>query len=116
MTGVSSLGDDVKNVNGMLPTNNIMSLNGRNCLVGSGTANSVSGMRNAGYGSMGGGLAQASMVNGMKSAMGSNSISNGRIGMASLAREQSINHQDLGDQLLNGLGAVNGFNNLQFDY
>ncbi|KAG7025020.1 Transcriptional corepressor SEUSS, partial [Cucurbita argyrosperma subsp. argyrosperma] len=116
MTGVSSLGDDVKTVNGMLPGNNIMSLNGRNGLIGSGTANGVSGMRSTGYGSMGAGLAQASMVNGMKSAMGNNSISNGRIGMASLAREQSINHQDLGDQLLNGLGAVNGFNNLQFDY
>ena len=117
MTGVSSLAEDVKPVNGMLAANNIMSLNGRNCLVGSGTANGVSGIRSMGYGSMGGGgLAQASMVNGMKSAMGSNSISNGRIGMASLAREQSINHQDLGDQLLNGLGAVNGFNNLQFDY
>ncbi|KAG7037277.1 Transcriptional corepressor SEUSS, partial [Cucurbita argyrosperma subsp. argyrosperma] len=117
MAGVSSLAEDVKPVNGMLAANNIMSLNGRNCLVGSGTANGVSGIRSMGYGSMGGGgLAQASMVNGMKSAMGSNSISNGRIGMASLAREQSINHQDLGDQLLNGLGAVNGFNNLQFDY
>lgn len=116
MPGVSSLGDDVKTVNGMMSANNIMSLNGRNGLVGNGTANSVPGIRNVGYGSMGGGFAQASMVNGMKTAMGNNSISNGRIGMASLAREQSINHQDLGDQLLNGLGAVNGFNNLQFDY
>lgn len=116
MTGVSSIGDEAKTVNGMLPGNNIMSLNGRNGLVGTGTANGVPGIRNAGYGSMSGGLAQASMVNGMKPAMGNNSISNGRIGMASLARGQSINHQDLGDQLLNGLGAVNGFNNLQFDY
>ncbi|KGN47742.1 transcriptional corepressor SEUSS [Cucumis sativus] len=118
MTGVSSIGDDVKTVNGVLPGNNVMSLNGRNGLIGTGTANGVSGMRSAGYGSMGGGggLSQTNMVNGMKSAMGNNSISNGRIGMASLAREQSINHQDLGDQLLNGLGAVNGFNNLPFDY
>ena len=121
MVGVGSLGNDVKNVNGMLPTNNT-GLNGGNCFVGNGTVNSNSGIGGAGFGTMGGGLGQSAMVNGIRAAMGNNSIMNGRIGMASMARDQSMNHQqqDLGNQLLSGLGAglgaVNGFNNLQFDW
>ncbi|CAN1268409.1 Transcriptional corepressor SEUSS [Linum perenne] len=52
------------------------------------------------------------------SVMGSNSLMNGRMAMASMVREQAMNNQqqDLGNQLLSGLGAVNGFNNLQFDW
>lgn len=117
MGGVGSMGNDVKNVNGMLPTSNNTGLNSGNCLVGNGTVNSNSGMGGAGYATMGG-LGQSAMVNGMRAAMGNNSMMNGRVGMASMARDQSMNHQqqDLGNQLLSGLGAVNGFNNLQFDW
>lgn len=118
MVGVGSLGNDVKNVNGILSTSNNTGMNGGNCLSGNGMTNSSnSGIGGAGFGSMGG-LGQPSMVNGIRSAMGNNSVMNGRVGMASMAREQSMHHQqqDLGNQLLSGLGAVNGFNNLQFDW
>ncbi|CAK7346852.1 unnamed protein product [Dovyalis caffra] len=115
MVGVGSLGNDVKNVNGILPTGNNTILNGGNGLVGNGTVNS-SGIGGAGYGTMGG-LAQSAMVNGIRAAMGNNSMMNGRMGMPSMVRDQSMNHQqDLGNQLLSGLGAVNGFSNLQFDW
>lgn len=117
MVGVGSLGNDVKNVNGILPTSNNTGLNGGNCFVGNGTVNSNSGMGGGGFGSMGG-LGQSAMVNGIRAAMGNNSIMNGRVGMTSMAQDRSMNHQqqDLGNQLLSGLGAVNGFNNLQFDW
>lgn len=117
MVGVGSLGNDVKNINGILPTSNNTGLNGGNCFVGNGTVNSNSGMGGGGFGSMGG-LGQSAMVNGIRAAMGNNSIMNGRVGMTSMAQDRSMNHQqqDLGNQLLSGLGAVNGFNNLQFDW
>ncbi|XP_050364115.1 transcriptional corepressor SEUSS [Argentina anserina] len=117
MTGVGSLGNDVKNINGILSSSNNSGMNGGNCLSGNGMGNSNSGMGGGGgFGSMGG-LGQPSMVNGIRSAMGNNSVMNGRVGMASMAREQSMHHQqDIGSQLLSGLGAVNGYNNnLQFD-
>ncbi|CAN1801769.1 Transcriptional corepressor SEUSS [Linum perenne] len=115
--GVGAIGNDMKNVNsnGNLPTsNNSVMLNGGNNLVGNGAVNS-SGI--GGFGSMGG-VGQSGMANGMRSAMGSNSLMNGRMAMASMVREQAMNNQqqDLGNQLLSGLGAVNGFNNLQFDW
>lgn len=118
LVGVGSVVNDMKNVNGVLPTNNAV-LNNGNCLGGNGTTNGGSGMGGGGgYGSMGNGHGQPAMVNGMRNAMGNNSIMNRRIGMASLALEQSMNgqQQDLGNQLLSGLGAVNGFSNLQFDW
>lgn len=76
-----------------------------------------------GNGNMMGG--QTAMMNGMRAAMGGgghNSLSmNGRVAMS--IRDQMMNQQhqqqqqqDLGSQLLNGLGAVNGFNNLPFDW
>lgn len=116
MMGVNNLGNDVKNVNGILPTTN-MGLNNNNCLVGNGVSSSNTGLGGTGFGSMTNGLGQAAMVNGIRAALGSNSMSmNGRVGM-SMARDQSMNQQqDLGNQLLSGLGAVNGYNNLQFDW
>lgn len=117
--GAGPLGNDVKNVNGILPTSNNTSMNGGNCLVGNGMANSNSGMVGAGFGAMGGGLSQSAMVNGIRAAMGNNvAMMNGRVGMPSIGRDQIMHHQqqDLGNQLLSGLGAVNGFNNLQFDW
>lgn len=116
MVGVGSLGNDVKNINGILSSSNNTGMNGSNCLSGNGMGNSNSGMGGGGFGSMGG-LGQPAMVNGIRAQMGNNSVMNGRVGMASMAREQSLHHQqDLGSQLLGGLGAVNGYNNLQFDW
>ncbi|KAJ0025408.1 hypothetical protein Pint_08016 [Pistacia integerrima] len=119
MVGVGSMGNDIKNVNGILPTGNNTVLNTGNGLVGNGTVNNNSGIGSAGFGNMGGGLGQSAMVNGIRNAMGNNSMMNGRVGMTTMPpRDQSMNHQqqDLGNQLLSGLGAVNGFNNLQFDW
>lgn len=116
MMGISSLGSDAKNVSGILPMSGNSALNG---LVGNGPTNSNSSMGGGPLGGMGGGMGQASMVNGIRAAMGNNSVvMNGRVGMASLARDQSVNHQqqDLGNQMLSGLGAVNGFNSLQYDW
>lgn len=119
MGGSGSLGSDVKGVNGMLPTSNNTVLNGGNGLVGNnGTVNNNSGIGGGGFGSMGNGLGQSAIVNGIRAAMGNNPVMNGRVGMTSMARDQGMNHQqhELGNQLLSGLGAVNGFNNLQFDW
>ncbi|KAB5557271.1 hypothetical protein DKX38_008180 [Salix brachista] len=115
MAGVGSLVNDMKNVNGILPTGNNTVLNGGNGPVGNGTANG-SGIGGAVYGAMGG-LVQSTVVNGIRAAMGNNSMMNGRMGVPSMVRDQSMNHQhDLGNQLPSGLGAVNGFSNLQFDW
>ena len=121
MVSVGPLGNDVKNVNGILPTSNSAGLNGG--LVGNGPVNSTTpGIGGGGFGNMGGGgLGQSAMVNGMRAAMVGNNnsmtMNGGRLGMTHMSRDQSINHQqDLGNQLLGGLGAVNGFSNLQFDW
>lgn len=121
---LSGLGNDVKSSNGILQTGNNPGVSGGNCLMGNGIGGG------GGFGNMGNnmGIGHSPMVNGMRAAMGNNSNSvslNGRIGMAAMTREQSMNHhhhhhqqqqQDLGNQLLSGLGAVNGFNNLPFDW
>ncbi|PIN14134.1 LIM domain binding protein LDB1/NLI/CLIM [Handroanthus impetiginosus] len=117
MMGVGSMGSDVKNVNGMLSTNSNAGMNGGNILVGTGVANGNPGISVSGFGSVGNGLGQSTMVNGIRAALGNNSLSmNGRVGMT-VTREQGMNpqQQDMGNQLLTSLGAVNGFNNLQFD-
>ncbi|CAJ1971981.1 unnamed protein product [Sphenostylis stenocarpa] len=104
MAGSGSLGNDMKNVNGILPGSNNTGLNSNNgsALVGNGAMNSNSGVGVGGYGTMG--LGPSSMTNGMRPVMGHNSIMNGRGGMASIARDQVMN-QDLSTQLLSGLGA-----------
>ncbi|VFQ91569.1 unnamed protein product [Cuscuta campestris] len=102
-------GGDTKTMNRVLGTNSNPVLNGSNCLVGmNGNAAGV-GFRNIG--------------NGINSHGGfrSGSVNNGRVGMgASMGRDQNTNQhqqQDFpGSQLLNGLGSVNGFNSLQFDW
>ncbi|KAH1096762.1 hypothetical protein J1N35_013683 [Gossypium stocksii] len=118
MVGAGALGNDVKSVNGMLPPSNNTVLNGGNTLVGNGTISNNSVIGGVGFGSMSGGLGQSAMVNGIRATMGNNPVMNGRMGMAQMARDQLMNHQqqDMGNQLLNGLGAVNGFNNYQFDW
>lgn len=116
MVGVGSLGNDVKNVNGILRPNNNTSLDGGNNIVANGTANNSS-IGVTGFRGMGNGLGQSAMVNGIRAAIGNNNSAtmNGRVGMT-MARDQNINHQQQDMSLLSGLGAVNGFNNLQFDW
>lgn len=107
--------NDVKNVNGILTRNNSMGLNGGVVDGNVGMAGGFGG----GIGGGGGGIGQAAMFNGLRAAMGNNSmLMNGRVGMTSMGRDQNMNHQQqaLGDQLISGLGAVNGFNNFQFDW
>ncbi|XWS15216.1 hypothetical protein CRYUN_Cryun35bG0075500 [Craigia yunnanensis] len=118
MVGVGTLGNDVKSVNGILPTSNNVVGTGGNDLVGNGTVNNNSGIGGGRFGTMGGGLGQSTIVNGIRAAMGNSYVMNGRVGTTSMARDQGMNQQqqDLGNQLLGGLGAVNGFNNLQFDW
>ncbi|KAJ9146189.1 hypothetical protein P3X46_028490 [Hevea brasiliensis] len=116
VVGVGSLGNEMKNVNGILPTGNNAVLNGGNGLVGNGTVNN-SGMGGGGFGTMGSGLGHSAMVNGIRAAMGNNTVINGRVSVPSMVRDQTMNLQhDLGNQLLSGLGAVNGFNNLPYDW
>ncbi|XP_020547481.1 transcriptional corepressor SEUSS-like [Sesamum indicum] len=119
MMGMGTMGSDMKNVNGMLSASSNAGTNGSNTLVGNGLTNGNPGIGGSGFGSIGNGLGQTATVNGIRSALGNNSLSmNGRAGIT-MAREQSMNQQqqqDLGNQLLSGLGAVNGFNNLQFDW
>lgn len=50
---------------------------------------------------------QMGMGNAIRAAVGN---MNGRVGMT-MGQQQ----QDLGNQLLSGLGAINGYNDLQFD-
>ncbi|KAL3334785.1 hypothetical protein AABB24_031154 [Solanum stoloniferum] len=118
MVGNGTIGNDIKNGHGMLATSNNSLLNGSNCLVRNGTANANSTGVGSGFGSMNNGLGQASMVNGMRAALGNNpSAMNGLVGMTMVReRNMSQQQQDLGNQLLSGLEAVNGFNNLQFDW
>ncbi|KAE9587217.1 putative LIM-domain binding protein/SEUSS [Lupinus albus] len=115
MVGVGSLGNDMKNVNGVLPMSTNAGMNSGNGLMGNGALNTNSGVGVGSYRTMN--FGQSTMANGMRAAMGNNSVMNGRGGMASIARDQAMNHQqDLSNQLLSGLEAVNGFSNLQFDW
>ncbi|GFP80224.1 transcriptional corepressor seuss [Phtheirospermum japonicum] len=122
----SQLGGDVKNVNGVLSNN--ARINGGNILVGTGVSNGniSNNIGVSGFGGIQNGLGQSAMVNGIRAALGNNnnnSLSmNGRVGM--MGREQGMmmmssqqqQQQDMSNQLLTSLGAVNGFNNLQFDW
>ncbi|XP_042520287.1 transcriptional corepressor SEUSS-like [Macadamia integrifolia] len=117
MVGVGSLGNDIKSINGITQIGSNTVLNGGNCLVGNGIANSA-GLGSVGYGNMGVGIGPSATASGMRVAMGNNSMTlNGRVGMPSMPQDPGMNHhQNLGNRLLSGLGAVNSFNNLQFDW
>ncbi|KAM7253197.1 hypothetical protein ACFE04_025815 [Oxalis oulophora] len=91
VVGVGSLGSDVKSRNGTFPAANTV-LTGGTGLVGN----------NLGFGTV---------MNGMRGAM--DNTNSTRIGMNSMAREQSLNHQH---DILGELGAINGFDNIQFDW
>eukprot|EP00262_Sarcandra_glabra_P009356 TRINITY_DN235_c0_g2_i1.p1 TRINITY_DN235_c0_g2~~TRINITY_DN235_c0_g2_i1.p1 ORF type:complete len:892 (+),score=172.87 TRINITY_DN235_c0_g2_i1:310-2985(+) len=110
MVGVGSLGNEMKSINGITQTGNA-ALNGGNCLVGNGIANGV------GFGNMGG-IGPSAAASGLRAAMVNNAALNGRVGMNSIGQDPNMNHQshDLGSRMLSGLGSVNSFNNLQFDW
>ncbi|KAE8685698.1 Transcriptional corepressor SEUSS [Hibiscus syriacus] len=118
MVSAGTLSNDVTSVNGMLPPSNNTVLNSGNTLISNGVINSNNPVSGVGFGSMSGGLGQSAIMNGIRATMGNNPVMNGRIGMVQMAREQLMNHQqqDMGKQLLNGLGTVKGFNNCQFDW
>lgn len=116
MMGVS-LGNEMKNMNGITQTGNT-GLNTGNCLVGNGVANS-SGLNGASYSNNLNGIGPPATASGIRTVMAHNSVAlNGRVSMPSMTQDPSMNHQqqDLGNPLLSGLGAVNGFSNLQFDW
>lgn len=105
MMGIGSLGNDMKNVSSAL-----------NGAMGNGTTSSNPSMSGTPFG----GMSQPSMINGMRASLGNNNSMgmNGRVGIPGMMRGQSMSHpqQDLGSQMLGGLGTVNGFNNLHFDW
>ncbi|XP_047960863.1 transcriptional corepressor SEUSS-like isoform X2 [Salvia hispanica] len=117
MMGAGAMSADLKNVNGMLSPNNTAAMNGTNCLAGHGVANGNPSMSGLGFGNLSNGHSQSTPANGVLSAVGNNALSmNGRAGLA-MAREQSLSQQqDLGSQLHDGMGTVNGFNDIQFDW
>ncbi|XP_058097338.1 transcriptional corepressor SEUSS [Magnolia sinica] len=111
MVSVGSLGNEIKGINGITHTGNTV-LNG---LVGNGIANNSS----VGFGNMGR-IGSSATPSGIRAAMSNNSVMlNGRVGMPSMSQETTMNHQqqqDMGNRQLGGLGTVNTFNNLQFDW
>ncbi|KAK9748859.1 hypothetical protein RND81_02G085800 [Saponaria officinalis] len=78
-----------------------------------GPTNSNSSIGSGQFHGTGGGMGQTSLTNGFRVAMGNNNSMNGRVGIASMNHHQQ---HDLGNQMLSGLGSVNGFNGLQFDW
>ncbi|KAE8659016.1 Transcriptional corepressor SEUSS [Hibiscus syriacus] len=116
MVGTGTLGNEVKSVNGMLPPSNNTVLNGGNPLISNGALNNNNSVSGVGFSSMSGGIGQSAIVNGIRATMGNNPVMNGRISMAQMARVHEHHQQVIGNQLLNGLEAVNGFNNYQFDW
>ncbi|KAJ0976810.1 hypothetical protein J5N97_012284 [Dioscorea zingiberensis] len=108
----SNLGNEVKGM--------AQSLNGGNHLVGNGiTSNSgISGM--PGFGSMGG-LGPTATASGIRAAIANNAAMSvsGRIGMNQISQDPSaMSHQqpEMSNRLLGGLGSINSFNNLQYDW
>ncbi|XP_058089755.1 transcriptional corepressor SEUSS-like isoform X2 [Magnolia sinica] len=117
LVGVGSLGNEMKNINGLTQTGNTALNGGGACLVGNGMASS-SGISGVGFGNMGG-MGPSSTASGIRGVMANNSVTlNGRVSMPSIAQDTNMNpqQQDLGNRLLSGLGTVNSFNNLQFDW
>ncbi|KAG1369973.1 transcriptional corepressor SEUSS [Cocos nucifera] len=114
LNGISTSGNDMKGINGMNPV-----LSGGNSIVGNAIANNSS-MGGMGFGGIGG-IGPSATASGIRAAIANNAMTmNGRIGMNHLSQDPtSMSHQqqqDMGNRFLGGLGAVNNFNNLQFDW
>lgn len=114
LNGVGTFGNEMKGVNGITPT-----LNRVNCLTGNGIANS-STMGGLGFRGMGG-ISPRATASGIRAAMANNAMNmNGRVGMNHMSQDPTLmshqQQQDMGNRLLSGLGAVNSFDNLHFDW
>ncbi|KAL0919122.1 hypothetical protein M5K25_011197 [Dendrobium thyrsiflorum] len=113
LNGVSAMTGDIKSI-GSVPA----SLNGGNCLVGNERANTLT--NNIGVGG-GMGIGPSVGMSGLRAAMTNNAMNiNGRVGITHLSRDPSVisqyQQQDMGNRLVRGLGSVNSFDNLQFDW
>ncbi|KAI4366623.1 hypothetical protein MLD38_022480 [Melastoma candidum] len=117
MTGAVSLSNDVRHANGSLSMTNSPGLSNSNSLLVNGFANN-SLMGGGSFSGMVGSLVQPSVTNGIRGAIGNGSMMNGRMaGMTSIMHDQGMTtQQDLSNQLLAGLRAVNGFNNMKYDW
>lgn len=119
--GMGTTGGDVKNINGMMSTSSNAAMHGGggngNILVGTGVTNGNPGIGVSGMGNINNGFSQsAAMPNGIRATLGHSLSVNGRVGMA-MTHDQGMNsQQDVSNQLLNSLGAVDAFNSLQFDW
>ena len=113
LNGVNSLGNDMKPINGITPA-----LSVENCLVGHGLSNN-SAFSGAGFSGMGG-IGLSAAASGMRPGGTNNAMAmNGRVGASHLSQDPtatSHQQQDIGNRLLERIGAVNSFNNLQFDW
>jgi len=110
LNGSSSIGNEMKGMNGIAPTMN-----------GGGMANSPSIGGGMGFGNMGG-VGPFATVSGLRAAMVNSAMGmNGRVGMNHMSQDvMGMNHhqqqQDMGNRVMGGLGPVNNFNNLHFDW
>ncbi|XP_020589633.1 transcriptional corepressor SEUSS [Phalaenopsis equestris] len=105
---VGAMANDMKRINSVAT-----SLNGGYCLVGNGIAGSLTGNSGVvGFGGMGG-IGSSITPSGMKATMTNNALNiDNRVGMNHLTQQQ----QDMENRLLGGLGSVNSFSNMQFDW
>ncbi|XP_022740418.1 transcriptional corepressor SEUSS-like isoform X2 [Durio zibethinus] len=111
MVSVGSVGNNFKNNNGLPQVSG-------SCLMGNGIINYNSGIGGGGFGNLSGGMGLSPNPTAMRSVMGNNSMNFTARGSMPLISQDAVNHQqrELAIRILNGLGAVNGFNNLQFDW
>lgn len=115
LNGVNSSGNDAKPINGMMSN-----MNGANCLFGNAMPNNSAITGTESFISMcGTGLPAA--ASGMRASMMNNAIvMNGRVGGTNhlLQDPTTMNcqPQDINNRLLDRFGAINNFNNFQFDW
>ncbi|XP_042423389.1 transcriptional corepressor SEUSS-like [Zingiber officinale] len=114
LNGVSSLRNDVKPINGMASN-----MNGANCLLGNGMPNhsaigvgDFTSMCGTSLPAVASGI-QATMTN---NAMAMNERAGGTNHLQQDPTAMNCQPQDINNRLLDRFGAVNNFNNLQFDW
>lgn len=114
LNGVGAPGNDMKGMNGITS-----GLGGANCLVGNGISSST-GISGVGFGGMSG-ISPSATAGGIRAAMVNSAMAmNGRVGMNHISQDPTVishqRQQDMSSGLPSGLGAVNNFNNRQFDW
>ncbi|GMI98088.1 seuss [Hibiscus trionum] len=113
--GMVSAGSMENNLNN---NNGVPQVSG-NCMMRNGFVNNNSGIGSGGFNNTSGGVGLSSNPTAMRPAMGNNSMNfTGRARMPLMMPQDPVNHQqqELANRFFNGLGAVNGFDNLQFDW